>query len=144
MFHTKINDYSLLSDISALIFSHINGEKNAAEQAEVLYNRLFERLNSEFVPPLDREDLLLLAQSLKSFFRLPEGYKFGEENIKLIKLIINVLPTVKNNKSFKRNLSSLREKTESLARGTVLQYEFYSDCLKVTEALERIYIKNNG
>lgn len=144
MFSTKTNDYKFLSSLCALVLQYINGDKTAAEQSELLYNRLFEQLNSEFVPPLDREDLLLLAQGLKSFFCLPAGCKIGGENIKLIKLLVDALPTMKNNKTFKRNLASLRKKTDGLPHSTVLQYEFYSDCLKVTEAIERIYIKNSG
>lgn len=144
MLSAKTNDYKMLGYICVLVLQYINGDKTAAEQSDLLYNRLFEHLNSEFVPPIDREDLLALAQGLKKFFRLPAGCKIGEENLKLIKIAVDLLPTMKNNKNFKRNIAALRKKTELLPHSTVIQYEFYSDCLKVCEALERIYIKNSG
>lgn len=67
MLADKTDDYKLLSNFADLAFDYINGDSTAAEKGEAIFNKLFSRLKNEFLPPIDREDLLELSQGLKEF-----------------------------------------------------------------------------
>lgn len=141
MLADKTDDYKLLSNFADLAFDYINGDSTAAEKGEAIFNKLFSRLKNEFLPPIDREDLLELSQGLKEFFSLPCD-KAQTDNFKLLKNAVAALPNLKNDKAYFRLITALRKSTKALPQGSLREYKYYKTVIGVLNVLERIYIKN--
>lgn len=142
MLADKTDDYKLLAELASLAFDYINGDSMAAEKGEAIFNKLLSRLKNEFLPPVDREDLLDLSQGIKELFSFSCNNSYSD-NFKLIKNAVLALPNLKNDKAYFRLITAIRKSTEALPQGSLQEYKYYRTALNVLNILERIYIKNS-